>query len=114
MAFQENGKVNKAFNLTKCQSILWLCRCAETVLIRDVFRVAPDKQHRELFFSKQKMLIVYSTNRKQTSEGFEIRESRKIKKRNNFHKKPDLPQVHLTVNPTQSLKNLPVFLGEMK
>lgn len=114
MAFQENGKVNKAFSLTKCQSILWFCRCAETVLTRDVFRVAPGKQHRELFFSKQKMLIVYSTNRKQTSKGFEIRESRKIKKRNNFHKKPDLIQVHLTVNPTQSLKNLPVFLGEMK
>lgn len=114
MAFQENRKANKTFNPTKRQFILCSCRCAEIVRIRDVFRVAPDKQHRELFFSKQKKLIVYSTNRKQTSEGFEIRESRKIKKRNNFHKKPDLTLVHLTVNPTQSLKNLPVFLGEMK
>lgn len=114
MAFQENGKVNKAFDLTKCQSILWFCRCAETVLTQDVLPSCSRQTARELFFSKQKRLIVYSTNRKQTSEGFEIRESRKIKKRNNFHKKPDLTQVHLTVNPTQSLKNLPVFLGEMK
>lgn len=114
MAFQENRKVNKAFSLTKYQSILWFCRCAETVLTRDVFRVAPGKQHRELFFSKQEKLIVYSTNRKRTSEGLEIRGSRRIKKRDNFHKKPDPIQVHLTVKPTQSLKNLPVFLGEMK
>lgn len=114
MAFQENRKANKAFNPTKRQFILCPCRCAEIVRIRDVFRLASDKQRRELFFSKQEKLIVYSTNRKRTSEGLEIRGSRRIKKRDNFHKKSDLIQMHLTVNPTQSLKNLPVFLGEMK
>lgn len=114
MAFQENGKVNKAFNLTKCQSILWFCRCAETVLTQDVLPSCSRQTAPGTFLLKTGKAYCTFYEQKTASEGFEIRESRKIKKRNNFHKKPDLTQVHLTVNPTQSLKNLPVFLGEMK